>query len=162
MSARRIFFDTNVLVYVHDETAIFHPESATLLNLVLEVNNIQGVIGEQNLVELYRIITNKSAMTGKPLSPNDAKNLIKQTYLSGYFEIVYPTINSINETLDLAVKINAVSARIFDVRLASLVLSARVDYFATYNIKDFQGINGISPLIPREILVAVNDSSQTL
>ncbi|MCC5636055.1 PIN domain-containing protein [Nostoc sp. CHAB 5844] len=157
MSALRIFFDTNVLVYAHDEGATFHAESATLLNLVLEKSKIRGVIGEQNLVELYRIISNKSAMTGKPLSPNDAKSLIEQTYLNEYFEIVYPTIGILNKTLDLAVQINAVSARIFDVRLASLVLSARVDYFATYNLKDFQGINGISPLIPREILVAVNN-----
>jgi predicted nucleic acid-binding protein len=157
MSEIRIFFDTNVLVYAHDEEATFHAESATLLNLVLEQSNIRGVLGEQNLVELYRIITNKLAMTGKPLSPSDAKNLINKTYLNEYFEIIYPTIDSINETLELAVKINAVSARIFDIRLASLVLKARVDYFATYNIKDFQGINGISPLIPSEILVAVNN-----
>ena len=155
MSMTRIFFDTNVLVYAHDESSSFHAQSATLLNLVLEDNNIRGVIAEQNLVELYRILTNASAMTGNPLTPVDAKNLIQQTYLNEIFEIIYPTRLSVNKTLDLAVARNAMSAKIFDIRLASLVLEAKVDYLATYNIKDFQNINGLCPLTPREILVAM-------
>ena len=76
MSVIRVFFDTNILVYAHDESSLFHAESATLLNLALEEKEVRGVIAEQNLVELYKIITNASAMRGKPITPTDAKNLI--------------------------------------------------------------------------------------
>jgi len=55
MSVIRVFFDTNFLVYAHDESSSFHTESAMLLTLALEVNKIQGIIAEQNLIELYRI-----------------------------------------------------------------------------------------------------------
>jgi predicted nucleic acid-binding protein len=159
MSVIRVFFDTNVLVYAHDESSSFHIQSATLLNLVLEANNIRGVIAEQNLVELYRILTNASAMTGNPLTPRDAISLIQQTYLNGSFEIVYPTIESLNKTFDLADQRNAMSARVFDIRLACLVVEAKIDYFATHNIKDFHSINGLCPLTPREILMAITNRS---
>lgn len=154
MSMIRVFFDTNVLVYAHDESSTFHAESATILNYAC-VSEIRGVIAEQNLVELYRILTNASAMTGNPLTPADTKSLIKQTYLNGNIEIIYPTSLSLNKTFELAVETNAMSARIFDIRLASLVLDAKVDYFATYNTKDFKSINALCPLTPREIIVAI-------
>ena len=46
MSKIKIFFDTNVLSYAHDETANYHLESALLLKMSFE-RQIQGVIGEQ-------------------------------------------------------------------------------------------------------------------
>ena len=64
----RILFDTNILVYAHDEFALYHSESAELLKLAIE-NHIQGALAEQNIVELYRILTNSVAMKGTPLTP---------------------------------------------------------------------------------------------
>ncbi len=159
MSVIRVFFDTNVLVYAHDESSSFHAESAMLLTLALEAKKIQGVIAEQNLIELYRIITNSSAMKGKPLTPLDASNLIDNIYLNDLWEIIYPNREGLNKTFELAVERNIMSAKIFDIRLASLVLDAEIDYFATHNAKDFQSINGIQPMTPREILVAIANRS---
>lgn len=68
MSKTRILFDTNVLVYAHDVASRFHYESAALLLQVFQCN-IQGVLAEQNIIELYRILTNPIAMTGNSLSP---------------------------------------------------------------------------------------------
>lgn len=34
MNQIRIFFDTNVLVYAHDESAVYHKDSAELLTLL--------------------------------------------------------------------------------------------------------------------------------
>jgi predicted nucleic acid-binding protein len=53
----KVFFDTNILVYAHDELATYHNDSAELLKLAIE-NQIQGVLAEQNIIELYRILTN--------------------------------------------------------------------------------------------------------
>ena len=71
-----VFFDTNVLVYAHDELSPFHEESALLLDLSLK-KEISGIISEQNIMELYRVLTNASAMSGNPLYPSEAKALIK-------------------------------------------------------------------------------------
>lgn len=55
MSQIKIFFDTNVLVYAHDKSASYHTNSAELLKMAVE-SKIQGVIAEQNMIELYRIL----------------------------------------------------------------------------------------------------------
>ena len=154
MSEIKIFFDTNVLVYAHDESASYHPNSAQLLKMAVE-NQVQGIIAEQNIIELYRILTNPTAMKGNALTASQARDLIDGTYLGGAFQIVYPTRSSLDRVLQLAVSCNFVSARIFDIRLAALILDANVDYFATYNISDFQGITGLNPLPPEQILAAL-------
>ncbi|MEQ9236354.1 type II toxin-antitoxin system VapC family toxin [Coleofasciculus sp. E2-BRE-01] len=61
MSQSKIFFDTNVLVYAHDRSATYHIDSAELLKMAVD-NKIQGVLAEQNIIELYRILTNPTAM----------------------------------------------------------------------------------------------------
>ncbi|MDF5726385.1 MAG: hypothetical protein PUP91_39285, partial [Rhizonema sp. PD37] len=71
--------------------------------------------------------------------------------LNGY-EIIYPSQTTTERTLHLAVSGSVLSARIFDIRLAALIECANVDYFATYNIKDFQNISGLNPLTPAPIL----------
>ncbi|WP_199246337.1 hypothetical protein [[Phormidium] sp. ETS-05] len=143
------------MVYAHDEAAVDHNSSARLLAMALE-GKFQGLIAEQNVIELYRIITNRTAMRGNALTATAAINLINAVYLAGGFQIVYPTRSSIDKVLQLAAEGGFVSARIFDVRLATLVLDAAVDYFATYNISDFHGIAGLNPLTPEQILTVLS------
>ncbi len=151
MSKIKIFFDTNVLVYAHDESASDRVESALLLKMAVE-RQIQGVIAEQNILELYRILTNPAAMRGNVLTSSQTRNLIAETYLTGAFEIIYPNRTTTERTLHIAVSGSVISARIFDIRLAALIECANVDYFATYNINDFQNISGLNPLTPAQIM----------
>ena len=120
MNKSRIFFDTNVLVYAHDRSATYHTESAELLKMAVD-NNIRGFLAEQNIIELYRILTNSTAMKGRPLTPVQANHLIRDTYLRGTLKIVYPVSLTLDRVLHLAVSNNVTSARIFDIRLAVLV-----------------------------------------
>ncbi|MGB5593384.1 MAG: hypothetical protein WBM32_05490 [Crocosphaera sp.] len=92
--------DTNILVYAHDESSVYHVDSADLLKLAIE-NKIQGVLAEQNIVELYRILTNSVAMKGESLTPSQTTNLINNIYLNDNFEIIYPTASTINKILDI-------------------------------------------------------------
>lgn len=151
MKQSKIFFDTNVLVYAHDSSSLFHADSASLLSQVFN-RKIQGVIAEQNVIELYRILTNPSAMKERALTPVETYNLITRTYLNNIFELICPQPSDIYQTLALAQAINAKSARIFDLRLAVLALEAKIDYLATYNTQHFQGIPNLFPLTPGEIL----------
>lgn len=151
----KIFFDTNVLVYAHDRASTFHTESASLLKLVFS-RQVKGIIAEQNIIELYRVLTNSVAMKGKPLTPLQATDLLAKTYRSGIFEIVYPDSSTIDKIMQLAVSENIISAKIFDTRLAALILGTDNDYFATYNVKHFKEIEGLNPLTPPQILAALS------
>lgn len=157
MNQTRIFLDTNVLVYAHDASSQHHTISADLLTAVF-TGQFQAVIAEQNLLELYRILTNPVAMKGKSLSASQVKNLIEDTYLGGQFQIIYPTQAVLHQVLELAVQKNITSAKIFDLRLAAIALSAQVKFLITFNIKDFTGINGLIPLSPHEVFTQLEDS----
>ncbi len=58
--------------------------------------------------------------------------------------------------MQLAVSRNVVSAKIFDIRLAALILGINIDYFATYNIKDFRGIDDLNPMTPQQIMTELS------
>jgi len=150
MSQTRLFLDTNVLVYAHDDSSQHHTGSADLLAAGL-AGQFQAVLCEQNLVELYRILTNPVAMQNQPLSAAQAKALIENTYLNGLVEIFDPPDPLLHQLLDLAVQKNITSARIFDLRLAVIARSAQVNYFVTFNICDFIGISGLTPVTPQQI-----------
>ncbi len=151
----KVFFDTNVLVYAHDRASAFHTESALLLKLVFS-RQVKGIIAEQNIIELYRVLTNSVAMKGKPLTPLQATDLITKTYRSGIFDIIYPDSSTIDKIMQLAVSENIISAKIFDTRLAALILGTDNDYFATYNVKHFKEIEGLNPLTPPQILATLS------
>lgn len=146
-----VFFDTNVLVYAHDELSPFHENSALLLDLVIR-KEIIGIVSEQNLMELYRILTNSSAMSGKPLSPSEAKSLIEETYLSGNLKVVYPSRDTIKRTLEIVSQKKLSSARIFDVRLYAQALQSKPTCFITYDIEDFKNLGDLTLKTPDEII----------
>lgn len=154
MSPIRVFFDTNVLVYAHDQASVYHSDAASLLEAAFQ-QSVQGIIAEQNIVELYRVLTNPVAMTGSPLTSSQANALITGTYLSSNFEILFPTLSTITKTLELAVARTITSAKIFDLRLAALASEAAIDHFATYNIRDYQGIPRLPTMLPQDILAAI-------
>lgn len=146
-----VFFDTNVLVYAHDELSPFHKNSALLLTLALQ-KDIAGIISEQNIMELYRILTNATAMRGKPLSPIIAKSLIEETYLTGSLKVAYPTNDTMKKTLEIVSQKNLISAKIFDVRLYVMALRQKPSCFVTYNIEDFKNLGALSVKTPDEIV----------
>ena len=155
MNKTRILFDTNVLVYAHDAASRFHNDSVALLLQVFQ-KNVQGLLAEQNIVELYRMLTNQVAMTGNALTPQQAQTLIKTTYLNGIFEIIYPDFSTLDLLLNLAVTRNTTSAKIFDLRLAALGLEAQTDHFATYNLRDFQQIDHLNAIDPPTLLTLLS------
>lgn len=150
----RVLFDTNVLIYAHDSASIYHTESADLLAKAFEPS-IQGVVAEQILIEMYRTLTNRTAMAGNPLQPDQARSLISQTYLTHHFEVLYPSEETVQRVLDLAVDRQVTSAKIFDLRLAAIALERSVDVLTTYNTKDFQNLPGLTVLSPPQLLLRI-------
>ncbi|WP_008312495.1 type II toxin-antitoxin system VapC family toxin [Leptolyngbya sp. PCC 6406] len=109
MTQTRLFLDTNVLVYAHDASSQHHDTSAALLSAIF-AREFSGVIAEQNLFELYRILTNPIAMKNKPLTAEEAKALIETVYLGGVFQVVYLTQPILHQAFSLAVQRNIIVA----------------------------------------------------
>lgn len=151
MNQTRLFLDTNVLVYAHDASSQHHETSAALLSAMF-AREFRGVIAEQNLFELYRILTNPVAMKNQPLTAEQAKTLIESVYLGDVFQVVYSTPPVLHQALTLAAQRNITSAKIFDLRLAAIALAEQVDFFVTFNVKDFAGIEGLIPCVPQQVM----------
>jgi hypothetical protein len=52
----------------------------------------------------------------------------------------------------MAVQKSITSAKIFDLRLAIIALSAQVDFFVTFNLQDFKAINGLTAASPHQVI----------
>jgi predicted nucleic acid-binding protein len=154
MSLIKVLFDTNVLTYAHDEFFDFHIPSASLVEMVFQ-GKIQGIVTEQNMMELYRLLTNQTVMRGKALQPAKAKELISDTYLNGAFDVLFSSQETLRSTLKIAVENNIVSAKIFDIRLAAIALEAEVNFLVTYNLKDFAGIANLTCATPETVLASL-------
>jgi len=128
-----------------------HLFTSPLLPCSIE-KKVTAVVAEQNLMEFYRVVTNPVAMRGTPLTSRDAKRLIEETYLTRSFRILYPTRAVLQKTLQLAAEKGAISARIFDLRLAAHAIVAGIPIVATHDIAHFSGIEKLTPELPSSLV----------
>lgn len=127
-------FDSNVLVYAHNQDSPFHQECASLIKSV-ENNKIKGVLAQQNLLEFYSIVTDNRRTT-KPLPPQIAQEIVYE-YLNSSFKIIVPTKETFSITSDLNNKLKVINGKIFDIYLVATMLSNSIRTIVTANIKDF-------------------------
>lgn len=144
-----VFLDTNVLVYAHDRSSPYHPFSSTVLTHVLN-QTIRRIVSEQNIMGLYRVLTNPMAIQGAKLTEKQVIHLIPQTYLQTAFCIVYPTQSSLTQTMLWAEQFKIRSISIFDLRLAAQVIESKSNYFLTFNKKDVRFLSSIPPVLTPE------------
>lgn len=131
--SKPILFDTNILVYAHNSDSPYHLKALNLVQAAIE-GELEAVLAQQNLLEFYSIITDLKRVS-KPLSPKEAKGLIKD-YLNSPFKIIFPD----QETLNLAFSFEEDSkgGEIFDTFLVATMLSNNVKTIVTVNTKDFR------------------------
>lgn len=144
-----VFLDTNVLVYAHDHVSPFHYISSIILKCILN-KTIRGIVSEQNIIELYRVLTNPMAIQGVKLSEIQVIHLLSQTYFQTPFHIVYPTQSSLTQTMAWAEQYKVRSINIFDLRLAAQVIESNADCFLTFNKKDFSMLSSLIPVLTPE------------
>lgn len=135
-----ILFDTNVLIYAHNQSASLHKIA---LNLVKEVirEKIRGTLAAQNLIEFYSIITNPKRIEN-PLEPDLASDLIKH-YLNSPFEIISPKEQTLEVLATLLAKSKIKGAGVFDAYLVATMVSNQITKVLTANIKDFEVFENI-------------------
>lgn len=127
-----VVVDTNVLVYAVDEDSQFFRSSRQFL----ENESIKFVTTSKNLVEFLSVVTKKS---GYNLSPTVAIELLNQVSLK--FIIIYPTRQSLNLLTQLVLDLKPNGLKIHDYEIVSIAKSAGINTIASFNSKDFAGID---------------------
>ncbi len=144
-----VLFDSNILVYAHNEDSLFHSQALSLITKVIK-GEISGVLTSQNLLEFYSVITDKRRLSS-PVTPELAAELVDQ-YLTSPFEIIYPDLSTNKIMVELlkknkqSVKGQIKDGQIFDVFLIATMLASNISQIITANIKDFKKFDGISVL----------------
>lgn len=138
-----LLFDSNVLVYAHNEDSLFHSQAIKLVTGVIK-GEILGNLASQNLLEFYSVITDKRRLSNS-VSPKQALELVNQ-YLSSSFEIIYPNLNTNKIMVELLKKNGFKNGQVFDVFLIATMLSNNISHIATANVVDFKKFDGISIL----------------
>lgn len=127
-------FDSNVLVYAHNQDSPYNRECAAAIKSV-ENNQIRGILAQQNLLEFYSVITDPRRIT-KPLSSRNAQDIIDQ-YLNSSFRIIFPNRETLKLTADFCQKLTVINGKIFDIYLVATMLSNGIQSIITANSKDF-------------------------
>lgn len=138
-----LLFDSNVLVYAHNEDSLFHSQAIKLITKVVK-GEIFGILAFQNLLEFYSIITDKRRLTS-PITTKLASELVNQ-YLSSPFEIIYPNLNTNKIMVELLKKNQFKDGQVFDGFLIATMLSSNIVHIVTANVVDFKKFDGISVL----------------
>lgn len=138
-----LLFDTNILVYAHNQDSLFHNKSLSLVNRVL-AGEIKGVLTQQNLLEFYSIITDRRRVT-KPLSVIKAQELVED-YLELPFDVIIPDKETIKILSLLCRKNKIKNGRVFDAYIVATMLSHQIKHIVTANVKDFKSFTEIKVL----------------
>lgn len=129
-----LLFDTNILVYAHNQDSPFHNKSLSLVNRVI-TGEIKGILTQQNLLEFYSIITDQRRIT-KPLSVVKAQELVED-YLKLPFDVIAPGKETIKILSLLCQKNKIKNGQVFDAYIVATMLSHQIKNIVTANIKDF-------------------------
>ena len=126
----KIGVDTNVLFYAVNRNNPFHDEAKKTLEWL--VKRRIAVITQQNVVELVAALTKRGVSLKEALE------------IAGKYREAMPVLRPVAETIDVffekASSTKLKASRLFDVFLASTLLSNGVEFLFTYNEKDFQNI----------------------
>lgn len=135
-----VLFDTNILVYAHNQDSPFHKKCLALITAVIE-GRFRGILAQQNLLEFYSIVTDKKRVT-KPLTPFKALELL-DNYLRLPFTIILPTDMTIQIFSLLSQKNKIKNGQAFDTYLVATMLSHKIKNILTVNVKDFEFYNEV-------------------
>lgn len=138
-----LLFDSNILIYAHNEDSPFHLQAVKLIANVIN-GNTYGVLAFQNLLEFYSVITDKRRLSN-PISPKLASELVNE-YLTSPFEIIYPNFNTNEIIIKLLKEGSFRDGQIFDVYLIATMLSSNIKHVITANVADFKKFDNISVL----------------
>jgi toxin-antitoxin system PIN domain toxin len=129
--------DTNILFYALNEDAPLHTAAIAFMQAMQDDDEF--ALAEFVLAELYRLLRNPVVLT-HPLSASEAAGVIQQMRHHPRWKVLgFPTESqSLHDKLwGMAARRNFPYRRLYDARLALILMQHGVTEFATVNTKDF-------------------------
>ena len=122
--------DTNVFVYDLDAGSVFHKEA----HRILTSENILFTT-HKNITELFAVLSKFQVSYDIILSYyHDIRKNV---------QILYPDEDTLLKFESLANKYSVKGNRIYDMEIIAIMLTHQITTVATFNIKDFEGIEGL-------------------
>ena len=129
-----VLFDTNLLLYAIDEDSKYFNTVQELLN----DNSLKLYTNSKNISEFLSVVTR---IPKTSISVEEALLIIEE--FQSTFTILYPTEKSNLIFKDLLKKYSPHGLKIHDYEIVSIALSNKIKNIATFNQKDFSGIEEI-------------------
>ena len=141
----RILLDTNLLIYA---TLAADPRHARAREVLAQRHrpNVELFISVQNLAEMYPNLTGPKNQP--PDSPELAREKIRSLARLRGLTVLPLTLETAQLALDLCVLGHVTRQAYFDRQLAALMIRESIPLILTENLKDFTGIDGITPANP--------------
>ncbi len=137
-----VLFDTNVLVYAYNTSSPFFDKARLLYE---EVSYI--CIAQQNLLELYAIITDKRRIE-HPVSQKVALALLDIYQNTENFTLIHPNAQTPKLLYTLMQQKSVNNTEIFDTYLVATMLTNNVKTIYTADEKVFKKFNEIQIINP--------------
>lgn len=132
--------DTNILFYALNADAPQHARALKFLESLQADENV--ALSELMLAELYRLLRNPVVIT-QPLDARGAADVIQQFRRHPRWRVLGfpPDSRALHDRLwEIAAKRDFAYRRLYDARMALMLLQHSVTEFATVNTKDFAGL----------------------
>ena len=129
----KIFFDTNILVYLSNEDSLFFQEVQKQFNSILN-NNVEIWISRQILRE-YAVVMTRSEYVEKPLNKIEVLDDLERW--QKIFNVADETEDVTNCLMDLIKKYDLMGKKIHDANIVATMITKNIPELLTYNIGDF-------------------------
>lgn len=137
--SKPVLLDTNVLIYAIDTRSAFHQPALRF------IDTYEG--------ELYTTSKNLSEYISAGTRGDDpffsiAEALQDVEDFDKILKVLYPDKDSYLLFKDLLTRYHVRGKRVHDVEIAAIALSHNIENIATFNTKDFTGLQGVATILP--------------
>lgn len=141
-----ILLDTNILVFAHNKKSPYHSQANRLVKDAFQLK-FQACIAQQNLLEFFSVITD-SRRIQKPLLPQTALRWLNAYLRSTKIIKIYPSSDTLANTIAMAKVMSLSRAEIFDSYLVATMQENGISTIYTDNISHFQKYSEIKAINP--------------
>ena len=144
-----ILVDSNVLIFSIQQDHPWHQESIHAMETILEADEPVCVLF-QNIAEFWNVCTRPADKNGLGLSPQETELRLKR--LDTIITVLHDTPKVYARWRKLIVEHAVKGIQAHDARIAAAMHVHGIIRILTYNPRDFNRYDGITPVHPRDVM----------
>jgi len=138
----KLFIDTNILVYLSNESSAFH---APVLAQFTKLAEEYALYISRQVLREYAVIMTRPGIVAEPLTPDEVVEDMKKW--QDLFTILDETFEVTNKLQDLVSTYQLKGKRIHDANIAATMIVHAIPCLLTMNVEDFQKFEEISIIV---------------